>query len=200
MPTTKDLLNNSTVVAFIPAEALAVDTETGGITDLQGKGRKILMAINAGTPAAGGLANIIVQESNAPTFAIAGTETLDAAVSLTDVYVDIQPGEGANLPLYDFNILIDAEIMTVTERITDRLYVKRGQQGTTTAIHADDTAVTLQIDTLHTFAEIDAAGLVEADLAPNKRYVRVVAAVTVDVFTLGVTGIIYLEREVPSGI
>ena len=196
----KDLLNNSTVVAFIPSEALAVAVETGGITDLQGVGRKILMTINAGTPAAGGLIDVVVQESNAPTFAIAGTETLDAAVSLADVYVDIQPAEGANLPLYDFNILIGTEIMTVTERITDRLYVKRGQQGTTIATHADDAAVTLQIDTLHTFAQITAASLVEADLAPNKRYVRVVATVTVDVFTAGVTGIVYLEREIPAGI
>ena len=122
----KDLLNNSTVVAFIPSEALAVAVETGGITDLGGVGRKILMVVNAGTPAAGGLIDIVVHESN-DNFA------------------------------------------------------------------ADD-------DVLHTFAQLDAAALVEADLAPNKQYIRIVATVTEGVFTAGVTGVIYLEREIPSGI
>ncbi len=163
MPTTKDLLNNSTIIAMIPSEALGIAVETGAVTDLQGVGRKVLVVINAGTPAGGGLANIVVQESNDPNFAIAGTETLDAAVTLVDVSILIQPGEGVNLPLYDFNVLCEAEIMTVTHRIVDRLYVKRGQQGTTIATHADDTALTLQIDTLHTFAEIDGTSLVAKD-------------------------------------
>lgn len=126
MPTTKDLLNNSTVKALIPAEALGIAVETGEIVDLLGIGRKVLVIINAGTPAAGGLADIVVHES-------------------------------------DDNF------------------------------SADD-------DVLYTFDQIDAAGIVEADLAPNKRYIRVVATVTVAVFTLGVDGVIYLEREIPSGI
>ena len=128
MPTTKDLLNNSTVVALIPAEALGVATETGAILDLGGIGRKMLIIVNAGTPAAGGLVNITVHESNAADFS-----------------------------------------------------------------GGDD-------DVLHTFVEIDAAGVVEADLAPNKRYIRIEAAVTVDVFTIGVDAVVYLEREIPSGI
>ena len=122
----KDLLNNSTLVAFIPSEALAIAVETGATTDLGGVGRKILIAVNAGVPAGGGLIDIVVHES-------------------------------------DDNFA------------------------------ADD-------DVLHTFDQIDAESLVEADLAPNKRYIRVVATVTGGVFTAGITGVIYLEREIPSGI
>ena len=196
----KDLLNNSTVVAFIPSEALAVAVETGAVTDLKGMGRKILMTINAGTPATGGLADIIVQEDNDPNMAIAGTETIDGAITATQRTLSLHSGEGANCPQYDFDLLIDSEIVTVTERVGDLCYIKRGQYGTTAASHANDAAVTYSIRTLHTFAQISAASLVEADLAPKRRYVRVVATVTVEVFTLGVTGIIYLEREIPSGI
>lgn len=123
---TKDLLNNSTVEALIPSEALGVAVETGATIDLLGMGRKVLVIVNAGTPAAGGLVDIVVHESD-------------------DNFV------------------------------------------------ADD-------DVLHTFDQLDAAALVEADLAPNKRYIRVVATVTVAAFTVGVTGVIYLEREIPSGI
>jgi len=197
----KDLLNNSTVVALIPTEELAIAVETGAITDLQGQGRKVLVVINAGVPGAGGLLNVVVQESNVPTFAIAGTETLDAAMTATSETLVLQTGEGnLSFPLYDFDLLIEAEIVTCTERVGDTFYIKRGQQGTTAVAHADDTAVTLQINTLHTFAEIDAASLVEADLAPNKRYIRIVATVTVGVFLTGITGIVYLEREIPSGV
>ena len=200
----KDLLNNSTLVAFIPAEQLAEAAETGLITDLKGMGRKILMIINAGIFTATAELDVVVQESNVPTFAIAGTETLDAAMTATQRTLVLQTGEGdASFPQYDFNLLIESEIVTVTERIGDTFYIKRGQQGTTAATHADDTAVTLQIDTLHTFAQITAAAVVEADLAPNKRYVRVVATVGgagADTVDVGIVGVIYLERAIPSGI
>jgi hypothetical protein len=122
----KDLLNNSTVVAMIPSEKLEVGEETGATLDLAGVGRKVLVVVNAGTPAAGGTLDVVVHESDD-----------------------------------DFA--------------------------------ADD-------DVLYTFDEITAESLVEADLAPNKRYIRVVATVGVDVFTTAVEGIVYLEREIPSGI
>lgn len=196
----KDLLNNSTIVAMIPSEALAVAVETGAVTDLLGVGRKVLVVVNAGVPATGGLANIIIQESNDPNFAIAGTETLDAAMTIDQKTLVIQTGEGVNLPLYDFDLLIESEIVTVTKRVGDTCYIRRAQYGTTAATHADDTAVTLSIRTLHTFAELSAATLVEADLTPKRRYIRAVATVTVEVFTLGIDGIVYLEREIPSGV
>ncbi len=199
----KDLLNNSTVVAFIPSEALAVATETGAITNLQGKGRKILMTINAGTPAAGGLANIIVQESNMATLTDpVGDEVLDATgIDVTQRVMTLAATDGVGYPLYDFDMILTAgEIVTVTERVGDVCQIKRAQRGTTATAHAGGATARLSVRTLHTFDEIDAASLVEADLAPGRQYVRVVAVVTVDVFTLGVTGIIYLEREIPSGI
>ena len=203
MPTTKDLLNNSTIIAFIPAEALAVADETSGITDLEGRGRKILMLINAGTPAAGGLANIIVQESNMATMTDpVGDEVLDATgIDATQTYLDLHATDGVGYPLSDFDLILTAgEIVTVTERVGDHCLIRRAQRGTTATVHAGGATARLSVPTLHTFAEIDAAGLVEADLAPNRRYVRVVAAITVEVFTLGVLGVVYLEREVPAGI
>jgi len=199
----KDLLNNSTLVAFIPSEALAIAVETGAITDLEGVGRKILMAINAGVPAAGGLANIIVQESNMATMTDpVGDEVLDAAgISATDRVMTLHATDGVGYPLADFDMILTAgEIVTVTERVGDVCYIKRAQRGTTATAHAGGATARLSVRTLHTFAEISAASLVEADLAPGRRYVRVRATVTVGVFTLGVTGIIYLEREIPSGI
>ena len=199
----KDLLNNSTVVAFIPSEALAVAVETGAITDLEGVGRKILMAINAGTPAAGGLANIIVQESNMATLTDpVGDEVLDATgITATDRVMTLHATDGVGYPLYDFDmILTSGEIVTVTKRVGDVCQIRRAQRGTTATIHAGGATARLSVPTLHTFDEISALGLSEADLAPDKRYVRVVATVTVDTFTLGVTGHIYLERKIPSGI
>jgi len=199
----KDLLNNSTVIAFIPSEALAVGTETGAITDLLGKGRKVLMAINAGTPAAGGLANIIVQESNMATMTDpVGDEVLDATgIDATQKYLNLHATDGVGYPIYDFDLILSGgEIVTVTERIGDHCLIRRAQRGTTATAHAGGATARLSVPTLHTFAEIDAASLVEADLAPNRRYIRVVAVVTVDVFPLGVTGVVYLEREIPSGI
>jgi len=123
---TKDLLHNSTVKALIPAEALGIAVETGATVDLLGTGRKVLVNINAGTPSAGGLADIVIHESD------------------------------------------------------------------------DDFAA--NDDVLYTFDQISELGIVQADLAPNKRYIRAVATITVAAFTLGVEGIVYLEREIPSGI
>jgi len=199
----KDLLNNSTLVAFIPSEELAVDVESGAITDLKGMGRKILMAINAGTPAAGGLANIVVWESNMATFTDpVGDEVLDATgINATQRTMTLHATDGVGYPLYDFDmILTSGEIVTVTERVGDLCYIRRAQRATTATVHAGGATARLSPRILHTFAEISAASLVEADLAPGRRYVRVLATVTVDTFTLGVTGIIYLEREIPSGI
>jgi len=122
----KDLLNNCTTKALVVADELSVAAHTGDTVDLNGVGRKVLVIINAGTPAAGGTLDVVVHESN-DNFA------------------------------------------------------------------ADD-------DVLHTFSQITAASLVEADLAPNKRYIRVVATVGTDVFPASVEGVIYLEREIPSGL
>jgi len=199
----KDLLNNSTLVAFIPAEELAVAVESGAITDLDGMGRKILMSVNAGVPAAGGTANLVVWESNMATFTDpVGDEVLDAAgIDISQKTMTLHATDGVGYPLYDFDMILTAgEIVTVTERVGDLCYIRRAQRGTTATVHAGGATSRLSPRTLHTFAEITATSLVEADLAPNSRYVRVLATVAVDVFTLGVTGIIYLEREIPSGI
>ena len=67
-------------------------------------------------------------------------------------------------------------------------------------VHESDDNFAANDDVLHTFAEITAAGLAEADLAPNKRYIRVVATVGVAVFPAAVEGVVYLERKIPSGI
>ena len=122
----RDLLNNCTNKALVVADALSVAVHTGATVDLLGIGRKVLVVINAGVPAAGGLLDVVVHESN-DNFA------------------------------------------------------------------ADD-------DVLHTFDQIVGASLVEADLAPTKRYIRAVATVTVGVFDASVNGTIYLERKIPAGI
>ena len=199
----KDLLNNSTVVAFIPSEALAVAVESGAITDLQGMGRKILMVVNAGTPAASGTADIVVWESNMATFTDpAGDEVLDATgIDAVQKTLTLHATDGVGYPLYDFDLILTAgEIVTVTERVGDLCYIKRAQRGTTATVHAGGATARLSPRPLHTFAQLDAAALVEADLAPGSRYIRVIATVEIEVFTLGVTGVIYLEREIPSGI
>ena len=123
---TKDLLNNSTVRALVPAATLGIATHTGAIVDLKGIGRKILVILNTGTPAAGGLINVVVRESN-------------------DNFV------------------------------------------------SDNTV-------LHTFPQINAAALVEADLSPSKPFVRVVATVSVATVPTAIIGVVYLEREVPSNL
>jgi len=199
----KDLLNNSTSVAFIPSEELGVDVESGAITDLLGVGRKILMSINAGTPAAGGTANLVVWESNMSTFTDpVGDEVLDATgIDISQKTMTLHATDGVGYPLYDFDmILTSGEIVTVTERVGDLCYIRRAQRATTATVHAGGATARLSPRILHTFAEITAASLVEADLTPKRRYVRVLATVGVDTFTLGVTGIIYLERKIPSGI
>ena len=199
----KDLLNNTTVVAFIPSEELGVAVETGGITDLLGIGRKIHFVVNAGTPAAGALANIIVQNSNMATMTDpVGDEVLDATgIDISQKTMTLHATDGVGYPLHDFYMILSAdEIVTVTSRVGDVCQIRRAQRGTTATAHAGGATARLSVPTLHTFAEISAIGLTEADLAPDKRYVRVVATVTVDTFTLGVTGHIYLERKIPSGI
>ena len=199
----KDLLNNSTQVAFIPTEELAADVESGAITDLLGIGRKILMTINAGTPAAGALNNVVVYESNMATFTDpVGDEVLDATgIDISQTTMTLHATDGVGYPLYDFDmILTSGEIVTVKERVGDLCYIKRAQRGTTATVHAGGATARLSQRVLHTFAEISAASLVEADLAAGSRYVGVVCTVTVDTFLTSVTGLIYLERDIPSGI
>ena len=199
----KDLLNNTTVVAFIPTEDLAIGVETGAITDLLGIGRKIHFVINAGTPGAGGLANIIIQNSNMATMTDpVGDEVLDATgIDISQKVMTLHATDGVGYPLHDFDmILTSGEIVTVTSRVGDVCQIRRAQRGTTATVHAGGATARLSVPTLHTFAEISALGLTEADLAPDRRYVRVVATITVDAFPLGVTGHIYLERKIPSGI
>ena len=204
MPTTKDLLNNSTIVALLPSEALAVAADTkGAITDLQGKGRKVLVAINVGTPAAAENLVVTIEESNVATMVVGTPGAIDGAITATQKYLDLHAGEGVNWPAIDeFSFTIDTETFICTKRVVDRLYVKRAQYGTTAAVHANDSVLVLYIATLHTFAAIDAASLVEADLAPNKRYIRVSTTVVGAGAALptGIIGIVYLEREIPSGI
>ena len=67
-------------------------------------------------------------------------------------------------------------------------------------VHESDDNFASDDDVLHTFTQIDAAALAEADIAPNKRYIRVVATVGTAAFPATVDGVIYLEREIPSGI
>jgi len=199
----KDLLNNSTVVAFVPAISALTGAEVeGAITDLQGKGRKVLMIVNAGTPVGAETLNVVVRESNVATMVVGTPGAIDGAIDATQTIIDLHAGEGVNWPSIDeFSFTIDTETFICTKRVVDRLYVKRAQYGTTAAIHIDDSVLVLYIAVLHTFAEIDVATLTEADLAPNKRYIRVdyTAAVGTSI-PVGIAGVIYLEREVPSGI
>ena len=199
----KDLLNNSTVVAFVPSIDLATGAEVeGAITDLQGKGRKVLLALNIGTPAGGESLVVTVDESNVPTMVVGTPGAIDGAITATQRIIDLHAGEGLNWPAIDeFSFTIDTETFICTKRVVDRLYVRRAQYGTTAAIHTNDSVLVLYIATLHTFAAITAASLVEADLSPNKRYIRVNYTVTGGTLIPGgVTGVIYLEREIPSGI
>ena len=132
MPTTKDLLNNSTVKSLICCdEKIANSTTTGGTVDLAGIGRKILVIIQSCAAAATTTLSVVVQESATDSFGVGGA-------------------------------------------------------------------------TLHTFTTLDiVAGtnqLVVGDLAPNERYIRVVANVGPATLDFSVIGVIYLERERPSGL
>lgn len=201
----KDLLNNSTVVALVPAiDALSsVGAEVeGAIFDLKGMGRKVLAILNAGTPDGAETLNVVVRESNVPTFVVGTPGAIDGAITATQRTLDLHAGEGVNWPAVgEFSFTIGTEHFICTKRVVDRLYVKRGQYESTAAIHANDTVLVLYIAVLHTFAEIDAATLVEADLAPNKRYIRVdYTAADGTSIPVGIVGVIYLEREIPSGI
>ena len=53
---------------------------------------------------------------------------------------------------------------------------------------------------LHTFAQQNTAVLLEADLAPTKQHIRAVATLSGTFANLAVLGIIYNERQIPSGI
>lgn len=53
---------------------------------------------------------------------------------------------------------------------------------------------------LYTFATLDAVATVVADMAPNERYIRAVAVGATETIDFSVEGIIYLERERPSGL
>ena len=111
----KDLLNNSTQVAFIPTEELAVAVESGAITDLLGVGRKILMTINAGTPAAGALNNVVVYESNMATFTDpVGDEVLDATgIDISQTTMTLHATDGVGYPLYDFDMILTSDRKSV---------------------------------------------------------------------------------------
>jgi len=67
-------------------------------------------------------------------------------------------------------------------------------------IHESDDSFSTDTSVLHTFDQIKAASLVEVTLTPTKRYIKAVATVTVAVVPASVVGIVYLERNIPSGI
>jgi len=132
MPTTKDLLNNSTVKALLCCRDRYPESATGGTTvDLAGIGRKVLVIVDSCYCAATTTLSVIVQESATDSFGVGGV-------------------------------------------------------------------------TLHTFTTLDmvagTAQLAVADLAPNERYIRVVATVGTASLSFSVLGVIYLERERPSGL
>ena len=54
--------------------------------------------------------------------------------------------------------------------------------------------------TLYTFTQKTAAGSFVVDVAPTKRYIRATGVVGVAAVDFGVWGIVYNEREIPSGI
>lgn len=134
MPTTKDLLNNSTVKSMICCDEQAPAAEVeGDVVDMNGIGRKLLVIIQSCAAAATTTLSVVVQESATDSFGVEG-----AAATL-------------------------------------------------------DTFTTLDI-------VADVAQLVVGDLAPNERYVRVVATVGDATLDFAVLGVIYLERERPSGL
>ena len=53
---------------------------------------------------------------------------------------------------------------------------------------------------LHTFAQQNTAALLEADLTPTKQQIRAVVTTSGTATTFAVLGIIYNERQIPSGI
>lgn len=125
MPTTKDLLNNSTVKSLLPSiERVAV--VSGSSVDLKGIGRKLLVILDAGFFADTSTLTVIIEECDSTGFDVAYT--------------------------------------------------------------------------LHTFATLDNVATVVADLAPNRRWVRARATAVGDSISFAVEGIIYLERERPSGL
>lgn len=203
MPTTKDLLNNSTVVVLLASQSVTTCEDTKGteIVDLKGKGRKVHVIINAGTPVGAGDITVAVEESNDADFTVGTPGALDGDIDATQKYIDITAGTGLNWPSIDeFSFKIDDEIFICTKRVVDRLYVKRAQYDSTAASHTDTTALALYIATLQTLDTVDAAGIAEADIAPTKRYIRLSYTVTGTSIPAGIEGVIYLEREIPSGI
>ena len=67
-------------------------------------------------------------------------------------------------------------------------------------IHESDDDFSADDDTLKTFSQIDSTGVVVGDVAPNKRYIQASYTVGTDTVNCAVIGIIYLEREAPSGL
>ena len=199
---TKDLLNNSTVVALLASASITTCADTkGGITDLLGIGRKIHVIINAGTPVAAGDITVAIEESNVATMVVGTPGAIDGAITADQTYIDLHAGEGVNWPSVDeFSFTIDTETFICTKRVVDRLYVKRAQYATTAAPHVNDSVLVLYIATLATLDTVDAAGIAEADLAPTKRYIRISYTVTGTSIPVGIEGVVYLEREIPSGI
>ena len=122
----KNLLNNSTISAFIPPNQYTPGETEGGAIDLKGIGRKILVMGGTENLGAGGTVDVVIQES-------------------------------------DDNFNAD-------------------------------------ITVLHTFDTITELDPIKKDLSPNKRYVRAVMTVNVDTVVFAVLAVIYLEREIPSGI
>lgn len=198
----KDLLNNSTVVALLASASITTGADTkGAITDLLGIGRKIHVIINAGTPVGAGDITVAIEESNIASMLVGTPGTLSGDIDATQKYIDINAAGGLQWPsIGEFSFKIDDEIFICTKRVVDRLYVKRAQYSSTAASHTDTTALALYIATLATLDTVDAAGIAEADLAPTKRYIRLSYTVTGTSIPVGIEGVIYLEREIPSGI
>lgn len=132
MPTTKDLLNNSTVKSLICCRSRASTAVTGGtVIDLKGIGRKLLVIVDSCFTGSTTSLSVIIQESATDSFGVGGV-------------------------------------------------------------------------TLHTFTTLDmvagVAQLAVADMAPNERYIRAVSTVGIFSLSFAVLGVIYLERERPSGL
>ncbi|GAH06835.1 unnamed protein product [marine sediment metagenome] len=72
--------------------------------------------------------------SDAPT-------TIASEITASVTSISVKAGEGVKLPLADFHIEIDNEIIKCTSRATDVLTVVRGQRSTTGAAHSSGASV-----------------------------------------------------------
>lgn len=125
MPTTKDLLYNSTVKSLLTSVRRTVGTTAGSVVDLKGIGRKLLVIVDAGGFGASATLGVIIQECS-----------------------------------------------------------------TSTGVFT----------TLHPVITLDAVATRVADMAPSQQFVRAYASISSTTIDFAVEGIIYLERERPSGL